>query len=133
VSRWLLDKSAAARVDDPITNAELNELAGQLCICPVSRLEQLYAARSADGYEALLGSLDLALIQVAVPDDIFDQALSLQRDLAHHHGMWHRIAIPDLLIAVTALHHEIGVVHVDADYQRIGEVRPLLHRRLQTS
>jgi len=41
--------------------------------------------------------------------------------------------IPNLLIAATALHHEIGVVHVDAHYERIAEVRPLLHRRLQTS
>ncbi len=50
---------------------------------------------------------------VAPPPDIFDRALDLQRDLAHHHGMWLRIPIPDLLIAETALHHGLGVVHVD--------------------
>ena len=39
--------------------------------------------------------------------------------------MWHRTPIPDLLIAETALHHGLGVVHVDRDYDRIAEVRPL--------
>jgi predicted nucleic acid-binding protein len=44
--------------------------------------------------------------------------------------MWHRTSIPDLLIAETALHHGLGVIHVDADYERIAEVRPLRVRRL---
>jgi hypothetical protein len=44
--------------------------------------------------------------------------------------MWHRIPIPDLLIAETALHHDLGVVHVDGDFERIAEVRPLVVRRL---
>ena len=39
--------------------------------------------------------------------------------------MWHRIPIPDLLIAEMALHHDLGVVHVDRDYDHIAEVRPL--------
>lgn len=51
-------------------------------------------------------------------------------DLAHHHGMWHRTPIPDLLIAETALQHGLGVLHVDGDYGRIAEVRPLVVRRL---
>jgi hypothetical protein len=50
--------------------------------------------------------------------------------LAHHHGVWHRIPIPDLLIAETALYHDLGVLHVDGDYDRITEVRPLVVRRL---
>ena len=71
------------------------------------------------------------LPRAAAPPDIFDRALALQRDLAHHHGMWHRTAIPDLLIAETALHHGLGVVHVDRHYDRIAEVRPLTVRRLR--
>ena len=45
--------------------------------------------------------------------------------------MWHRTPIPDLLIAETALHHALGVVHVDRDFDRIAEVRPLTVRRLR--
>jgi predicted nucleic acid-binding protein len=45
--------------------------------------------------------------------------------------MWHRTPIPDLLIAETALCHELGVVHVDGYFERIAEVRPLVVRRLR--
>lgn len=130
LSGWLLDKSAAARADQPAIRSHLDELAGSLYVCPVGELEQLYSARSARDYDALKGDLRQSFDVVPPPADIFDRALSLQRDLAHHHGMWHRTAIPDLLIAETALHHGFGVVHVDRDYERIAEVRPLKVRRL---
>jgi predicted nucleic acid-binding protein len=32
--------------------------------------------------------------------------------------------------AATALHHGLGVLHVDGDFERIAEVRPLVVRRL---
>jgi hypothetical protein len=74
--------------------------------------------------------LHAAFTLVPAPPDILERAIRLQRDLAHHHGMWHRSPIPDLLIAEIALHHELGVVHADGDYERIAEVRPLTVRRL---
>ena len=127
---WLLDKSAAARAHRPVIGDQLAELAGQLHVCPVGELEQLYSARSADDYDALRGELHAAYTMAAAPPDILERALALQRDLAHHHGMWHRTSIPDLLIAETALYHGLGVVHVDRDFERIAEVRSLRVRRL---
>jgi predicted nucleic acid-binding protein len=115
----------------PSVGRELEALAGSLFICPVGEPERLYAARSARDYDALQADLRASLEAVAAPGDILDRALNLQRDLAHHHGMWHRTPIPDLLIAETALHHHLGVVHVDGDYDRIAEVRPLTVRRLR--
>jgi predicted nucleic acid-binding protein len=126
----VLDKSAAARADDAGVGRALDELAGDLHICPVGELEQLYSARSARHYDELQAGLHARFDAVAAPPDLLDRALTLQRDLAHHHGMWHRTPIPDLMIAITALHHEMGVVHVDGDYDRIAEVRPLTSRRL---
>ncbi|MGH3687303.1 MAG: hypothetical protein ACRDRU_15780 [Pseudonocardiaceae bacterium] len=38
--------------------------------------------------------------------------------------------IPDLLIAETAMYHQLGVVHVDGDFDRIAEIRPLTSPRL---
>ena len=131
VTGWILDKSAAARVDLDAVRSELRELAGTLYICPVGELEQRYSARSATEYDELAAELTATFPHAAAPADIFGRALALQRDLAHHHGMWHRTAIPDLLIAETALHHGLGVVHVDRDYDRIAEVRPLQSRRLR--
>jgi predicted nucleic acid-binding protein len=127
----VLDKSAAARASKPSVAAGLQELAGRLFICAVGQLEQLFSARSAGDYDRLETELAETFNVVPAPEDILDRALRLQRDLAHHHGMWHRTPIPDLIIAETALHHELGVVHVDRDYERIAEVRPLPVRRLQ--
>jgi predicted nucleic acid-binding protein len=130
IGGWILDKSAAARAGDATIHGLLAELTGSLYVCPIGELEQLYSARSASDYDALRQILHNSLEVLRPPVDIFDRALALQSDLAHHHGMWHRTAIPDLLIAETALHHGVGVVHVDRDYDRIAEVRPLTARRL---
>ncbi len=130
VTGWVLDKSAAARAGDPAIATQLDELAGSLFVCPIGELEQLYSARSARHYDQLQGELHAGFDVVAAPPDLLDRALTLQRDLAHHHGMWHRTPIPDLLIAETAVHHGLGVVHVDGDFARIAEVRPLTVRRL---
>jgi predicted nucleic acid-binding protein len=127
---WVLDKSAAARASDAEVGPQLIELAGQLFICPVGELEQLYSARSARDYEELAAELHANFPLVRAPADVLERALRLQGDLARHHGMWHRTPIPDLLIAETALHHGLGVVHVDGHFDRIAEVRPLIVRRL---
>jgi predicted nucleic acid-binding protein len=130
---WILDKSAAARSLDLQAGDELAALAGLLFVCPIGELEQLYSARSARDYDALKEDLRENFEIASPPEDIFDRALGLQQDLAHHHGMWHRTPIPDLLIAETALYRRMGVVHVDGDFDRIAEVRPLVVRRLRLS
>jgi predicted nucleic acid-binding protein len=130
IGGWVLDKSAAARASDSRLGKELAELAGSLFLCQVGELEQLYSARSGTDYDELKEELHASFDIIAAPPDLLGRALRLQRDLAHHHGMWHRTPIPDLLIAETALHHGLGVVHVDGDFERITEVRPLVVRRL---
>jgi predicted nucleic acid-binding protein len=130
---WIIDKSAAARAQDPVVGPQLIEMAGSLFVCPVGELEQLYSARSARDYDDLKTDLHANFDVVDAPTDVLVRALQLQRDLARHHGMWHRTPIPDLLIAETALHHGLGVVHVDGDFERIAEIRPLTVRRLGTA
>lgn len=130
VAGWLVDKSAATRSADPIVRSALDELGAGLFLCSVGLLEQLYSARSATHYDQFDAVLRRDFPVVDMPGDIGDRALRLQRALAHHHGMWHRVPIPDLLMAETALHHGLGIVHVDRDFDRIAEVRPLTARRL---
>jgi predicted nucleic acid-binding protein len=110
----------------------LAELAGLLFVCSTGELEQLYSARSAKDYDSMKKELHAAFEVIAPPPDILSRALRLQQDLAHHQGMWHRTPIPDLLIAETALYHRMGVVHVDGDFDRVAQVRPLSVRRLST-
>lgn len=130
VAGWIVDKSAAARAHLPEVREHLTPLAGSLYLCPVGELEQLYSTRSGEDYEVRLAQIREAYLRADAPPDILERALSLQRDLARHHGMWHRIAIPDLMIAEIAMHHGLGVLHVDRDYDRIAEVRPLTQRRV---
>jgi predicted nucleic acid-binding protein len=130
VRGWIVDKSAVARENDPVVSGQLLELAGSLYICPVGEIELLYSARSARDYDARRSLLHINFRTADAPSDIFQRAQRLQHDLAHHHGLWHRIPIPDLLIAETALFHDLGILHVDGDYDRIAEVRPLVARRL---
>lgn len=130
VTGWVLDKSAAARPGEPKVGGQLAQLAGTLFVCPVGELEQLYSARSARHYDELKAELHASFAIVPGPPDLLERALRLQQDLAHHHGMWYRTPIPDLLIAETAICHGLGVVHVDGDFDRIAEVRPLTTRRL---
>lgn len=130
---WVLDKSAAARLNQSSIAAQLAELAGNLHLCPMGELEWLYCARGAQDYDVVASRLRSDFRPAPAPPDILDRALALQRDLAHHHGMWHRIPIPDLIIAETALHSGLGVVHVDGDYDKIAEVRPLTSRRLDAT
>lgn len=85
---------------------------------------QLCSARSAEDYDALDGELRNAFQIVAAPPDVCERVLELQRDLAH------RTPIPDLVIVCTPLHHGLGFLHVDRDFERVAEVRPLVVRRL---
>lgn len=131
VSGWIVDKSAASRVLDRKTaDTQVAGLRGSLHLCPVGRLEQLYSARSARQYDDWAEELARELLSVPAPPDIVERALGLQRDLAHHHGLWHRMPIPDLLIAETALYHGMGVATLDKDFERIAKVRKLTVKRL---
>ena len=125
VAGWILDKSAAARVGDAGIRGQLDELAGGSgsARSASSSSSSRHGRRRSTTFSPT--SSGAACIERVAPADIFERALALQRDLAHHQGLWHRVSIPDLLIAETALHHGLGVVHVDADYERIAEVRPL--------
>ncbi len=87
---WVLDKSVAVHASHPRVAPELATLAGRLFVCPIGELEQLYSARSADDYDPLKASLHSSFGTVAALPDLLEQALPLQADLAHHHGMWHR-------------------------------------------
>jgi predicted nucleic acid-binding protein len=122
---WVVDKSVATRLDNPSVAAQLMNADGPLMLCEVGLLEHLYSTKNARDYDRLESILRNNFAVLASPADVLVQAQSLQRELAHHRGLWHRRPIPDLLIAVTALHHDVGVVHADGDFDLIAKVRPL--------
>ncbi len=99
-------------------------------LCSMTRLENLYSATSGKDYDARVEQIRRRYIQIQSPPDVLEAALELQRDLAHHHGMWHRVSLPDLVIATTALAHGYGVLHHDGHYERIAKVRPLITKKI---
>jgi predicted nucleic acid-binding protein len=128
MSVWILDKSAHVRLLAGVTppaDIDLTDLA----LCEIGELEWLYSTRSATDYDSQHASLRRVYPILPTPADIFDRVRRLQRDLAHHRGMWHRTPLADLFIAETAIHHQAGVLHQDRDYGRIARVRPSFQTR----
>lgn len=130
---WIVDKSVAARLDDPKVAEQLIDGDGPLYLCEVGLLEQLYSTKNARDYDRLETILRTSFEVLDPPPDLLRAAQHLQRDLAHHRGLWHRRPIPDLLIAVTALHHDVGVVHADNDFDLIAQLRPLRSWKLDVT
>lgn len=120
---WVLDKSAHVRL---AAGAQLPDgvSPARLAICEMGLLEWLYSAQSARDYDARDRALRSTFTVLEAPPDVFARVLRLQADLAHHQSMWHRRALGDLFIVETALFHSAGILHDDADYELIQEVRP---------
>ncbi|MEU8275729.1 PIN domain-containing protein [Microbispora bryophytorum] len=56
-----------------------------------------------------------------IPESAWDETSRLQRELADRG--WHQCASPvDLLVAVTAQHHKLTVLHADADFDAIARL-----------
>ena len=130
---WIVDKSVATRLDDPKVAAQLVDADGPLHLCEVGLLEQLYSTKNARDYDRLETILRTSFDVLSSPPNVLVAAQHLQRDLAHHRGLWHRRPIPDLLIAVTALHHDVGIVHAANDFDLIAQVRPLRSWKLDVT
>ncbi|WP_327105210.1 PIN domain-containing protein [Nonomuraea glycinis] len=57
----------------------------------------------------------------AIPDSTWHETADLQRELADKG--WHQCASPvDLLVAVTARHHKLTVLHADGDFETISRL-----------
>ena len=121
-ARYLVDKSALARMPKPSVRARLEPIieAGEAATCAIIDLEVLYSARNRSEYAAILHRRSLAYASVPVTEDVMRRAIEIQGELAQR-GQ-HRISIPDLIIAAAAQAARLIVLHYDADYDRIARV-----------
>lgn len=111
---WLLlDKSALVRGPD------IDAAYGEPCLCAITRLEMLCGARSALAYEELEIELD-TFHRLRVDSETIATALIARRELATY--SYHRVPIPDLLIAACAHQHQAAVRHVDRHYETLARV-----------
>ena len=120
---FLADKSALARRE---TRPEVRRvlepliLAGEIATCAIVDLELLYSARDRATYRATAEALR-GMPRVAVTDRCVERALEIQAMLAERSE--HRaVPLPDLLIAACGENAGLGVLHYDADFDRIAKL-----------
>lgn len=124
MNRWLIDKSAIARIhlasNAPEWASRIER--GLVHICTVTRLEVGFSARSANDHRSLLAEPPLASMPVEyLTPKIENRALELQAALAER-GQHRAPSVPDLIIAATAELAHLTVLHLDKDFELIAHV-----------
>ena len=123
VARYLVDKSAIARLADETVAARLVPLlsAGLVATCAIVELEVRYSARNAAEYAEISCDRDLGYEMLPMDDRVWNRALVVQSLLAVA-GQLRAVPIPDLLIAATAEIHAVTVLHYDHDFDTVASV-----------
>jgi predicted nucleic acid-binding protein len=100
---------------------------GLIRICEPVLIEMLTMASSAH-YRELEGQLLREFPWLHVPDDPWSIVGDIRRALAErsqHQG----ISVADYLVVITALHHDLTVLHEDADFETVARVVPELRQQ----
>lgn len=117
----LVDTSVLTRLDQPPIRAAIETKAarGELARAGISDLEIGYSARSAAEWDRLMEALAVFEL-VETTSDHLRRARQVQRLLAVRHQRGRKV--PDLLIAAAAEARNLGVLHLDSDFDRIAAV-----------
>jgi len=121
MARYLVDKSAFARMPQPAVAARLGPLieAGDIALCGIVQLEILFSARSASDLEAIRRDLALSLTWIPSADADLIRAADVMALLSRTGG--HRsAAIPDLLLAAGGERAGLAILHYDRDFDAIA-------------
>lgn len=120
--RYLVDKSALARLKHPAVDRRLTPLllAGDAATCGVIDLELLYSARGLTDLRQLRAERR-ALPSIAMDQQDFERAAEVMEKLAAK-GRHRAAGIPDLLIAAAAERAGLCLLHYDGDFDIIAGV-----------
>lgn len=120
---FIADKSAWERARHKSVRSEWVAalLEGQLATCVPCKLEILYSARTAAEFREWDDALS-ALRVIPITRSVTDAAVSAMRELAEHSDGYHRVSLPDYLIAAAAQEAGVGVLHYDHHFDRLAEV-----------
>ena len=135
MTAWLIDKSALVRLaasPDAVEWAARIER-GLVRITTVTRLETGYSARSGPDLRVglqrpPLSSMPVEYLTPAIEDRAVE-VLALLADRGQHRAP----SIPDLIIAATAELAGLTVLHVDKDFEIIGQLTRQPMERLATN
>ncbi|MEV7187881.1 PIN domain nuclease [Kitasatospora sp. NPDC093102] len=129
---FLIDTSAAARlITKPAALSLWGETlaAGKIGMCVPTESELLYSARSVSEMRAMRAQFERLYAWWVVPDDVWHRVPELQLRLAET-GSHRSAGVVDLMIAVTAMHHGLTVLHYDRDFETIAKHTDLKARWL---
>jgi predicted nucleic acid-binding protein len=120
---YIADTSARARAGHPDVRQEWSAAlrSRQIATCSITTLELLYAARDAREVQELEQD-EAALRDVPVTASVQRSAIAALRALSELGAGYHRVKLPDALIAAAAQQAGIGVLHYDHHYDRLAEV-----------
>ncbi|MEU6784488.1 PIN domain nuclease [Nonomuraea angiospora] len=120
---YLIDTSALIRFYRGQVGAEWDQTvsAGLVGVCEPVRQEYLRAVGGRPAFYEADSLLHETFPSYVIPDSAWDETSRLQRDLAGKG--WHQCASPvDLLIAITARHHKLTLLHADGDFETIARL-----------
>lgn len=131
VTRWLIDKSALARINTASDEWLLRIQRGLVRISTVTLLEVGFSTRNGAEHRMTLGEPPVSSMNVEhLTPAIAARAVEIQMLLADL-GQHRAPSIPDLLIAATAEIARLTVLHVDKDFDLIAAITGQSIERLQ--
>ncbi|WP_329315101.1 PIN domain-containing protein [Streptomyces sp. NBC_01262] len=119
---YLLDTSGLVRLlrDPKLQSAWYDAInAGSIAACYPQRAEFLYSARDRREYDEIVEMFTDLYPDVAVPKNAGHWISAVQHRMAQA-GEHRSASAVDLIIAATAAHHDLVVLHDDADYQAVA-------------
>ncbi|MEW2547260.1 PIN domain-containing protein [Streptomyces sp. NPDC047002] len=125
---YLLDTSGLVRLlrDPALQSAWYDAIdAGVVASCYPQRTEFLHSARNGREYDEITEMFTDLYPDVAVPKNAGRWVGAVQRRMAGA-GEHRSASAADLIIAATAAHHGLTVLHDDADYRAIARQAPEL-------
>lgn len=121
--RYLLDNSVWQRARDPaiapLLTTGLEE--DRLCAAGPLVAEALYSTREVDELAALREELTRGLDYLETSERTWTLAFDAMQAMAAHSPQFHRRPLVDYLVAALAHHHDVCVLHYDADFEVIQE------------
>ncbi|MDT0318307.1 PIN domain nuclease [Streptomyces millisiae] len=129
--QFLIDTSALVRLYRGQASPAWDDSAasGLVGLCEPVRQEFLRAVGGRPAYYEADGLLRETFPTYVMRESVWDDAAELQRGLADRG--WHQCASPvDLLVAVTAAHHKLTLLHNDADFETIARLTGQPVRRM---
>lgn len=117
----LVDTSVLTRLGEPSIRAAIEPRAGrgELARAGISDLEIGYSARNEAEWDRLIEAVQVFELVETTTDHV-RRARQVQRLLAARHQRGRKVS--DLLIAAAAEARDLGVLHYDADFDRIAGV-----------